>query len=80
MRLKSKLPELMKQRGISPQDLARMGFSTRTAYRLWKGGIDFKLTTIERVCNKLNAGLFEVIELVPDGIIDGAGKYPVTTK
>ena len=57
--------DLMKERGISANELFRMGFPQTTYYRL-KAGKDVRVSTVAQLCNLLKCDLHEIARYVPD--------------
>jgi predicted transcriptional regulator len=59
----SKVPELLKERGLRPIDLIRQGMAMSSAYRAARGYWDFNLKTALQLCNILGVNsLDDIIE------------------
>ena len=74
VKIKQKVKEIGERAGMNAFDMSKAtGLSTTVTYKLYRGENNVTLGTIEIICNFFKLGLFEVIELVPDGHND-AGK------
>lgn len=73
LRIKSKVPELLNERGLTPMDLVRAGISYATAFRLAKGNIQITMDTLSQLVTVLNINkIEEIIEVVKDDEQSGA--------
>ncbi|MDR1572596.1 MAG: helix-turn-helix transcriptional regulator [Clostridiales Family XIII bacterium] len=62
-----KLWKLLIDKEMKRKELSRRtGVGSSTLTKMWKGGY-VNLEILVRICNALDCGLDEVVELVPDG-------------
>lgn len=65
--LKSNVPELLRERGMTPMDLVRLGLPFNTAYRAARGETDFRMSTAAKLCDAFGVStLDEVVKYIKD--------------